>query len=471
MPDDSLAESSFAKQTAAVFLRLAGLAKRDQAELEIIFERSDSLRLSANNGQLSTFDSSQSHVAGLRVILNGVEGYCWVESLQSDDLEIAYLEALENARFTAMGLTADQIALEAIELYESPTPAGEDPTLFSSDLSSISIDDKIARAVEIEKRTKAADLRIGSVPYSGYRENSREIAVFNTRGVCARQRRTAVSGYSYCVAQLGDESRMAGGRFFTRDTLMGAITEIDVMGQVAAEKAISKLGATTVQTGRYPIVIDRDVVAELFGLMADYFSAKSVSERTSIFSHDLGNQIASPLISVVDDPTLSAGFGSRSFDAEGAATKRTQLVEAGVLLSFLTNSVYAKKMKLAHTASATRSPKGELSIGSSNLVVAAGQDEVTDLLKAYPRLIYVTDFTGYHAGFSEGSGEFSFQSEGELWENGKRVNALCNFVVAGSIRELLIGVEKVSSRLSKQVSNVIAPDLLIRSLSVAGEKR
>jgi PmbA protein len=83
-------------------------------------------------------------------------------------------------------------------------------------------------------------------------------------------------------------------------------------------------------------------------------------------------------------------------------------------------------------------------------------------------MIYVTDFTGYHAGFQHGSGSFSFQSEGELWENGKKVKALCNFVVAGSIDEMLKGLEKVSSRLSPKSSSVIAPDLLIKSLSVAG---
>lgn len=460
MFDTAKLESSFSK--------IAAMAKRDRAEAELLVEGGESLRLSVNEGKLEKFDSSQSHVGGLRVILNGVEGYCWTESLDNADLEAAYHEALENARFASRGRTADQLATEAVELYGSTAKVQEDPELFNESLASISIDDKIARAIEIERRTKATDARIASVPYNSYGESSGEFLVFNTRGVRARQRRTSVSGYSYCLAKQGEEARMAGESFFTRDASAVASTVLDEVARTAAEKALLKLGASSPETGRYPIVIDRDVVAEVFGLIVDYFSAKSVSEKTSIFGDDLGKVIASPLLTLADDPKIAGGVGNQSFDAEGAPSHKTELIRNGVLKSFLTNSVYAKKLGIPHTANASRSAKGELGIGPSNLIVAPGKDAFEDLLKAYPKLIYVTDFTGYHAGFREGSGEFGFQSEGELYENGKRVKALCNFVVAGSIRELLTGIEKVSSRTTKLVSSVVAPDLLIKSLSVAG---
>lgn len=457
-----------AAQLETCFSGISDIAKRDHAEVELLVEGGETLRLSVNEGKLEKFDSSQSHVGGLRVILNGVEGYCWTESLADDDLQAAYYEALENARFAARGRTADQLATEAVEMFQPESKVVEDTSLFNDSLTSVSIDDKIARAIEIERRTKETDARIASVPYNSYGESSGEFLVFNSRGVRGRQRRTSVSGYSYCLAKQGDETRMAGESFFTRDASVVASAVLDEVARTAAEKALSKLGASSPETGRYPIVIDRDVVAELFGLIVGYFSAKSVSEKTSIFGEDLGKPIASPLLSLTDDPAISGGVGNQTFDAEGAPARKTELIRDGVLKSFLTNSVYAKKLRLPHTANASRSPKGELGIGPSNLIVAPGKDSFESLLKAYPKLIYVTDFTGYHAGFREGSGEFGFQSEGELFENGKRTKALCNFVVAGSIRELLSGVEKVSSRTTKIVSSVVAPDLLITSLSVAG---
>lgn len=452
----------------SIFEKIASRAKADGVEAELLVESGDRLSLSVNEGKLEKFDSSESRVAGLRVILNGVEGYCWTESLESADLESAYTEAIENAKFASRGRTAEQMKSEAVQLYSGGAVAKEDPSLFNDSLTKVSIDDKIARAIALEKQTKNADQRIASVPYNSYGEASGEFLVFNTKGVRARQRRTSVSGYAYCLAKQGEESRMAGESFFTRDAQGVADQVLNDVAKHAAEKALLKLGASSPETGRYPVLIDRDVVAEVFGLVAGYFSAKAVSEKTSIFGHDLGKNIASPHLTLTDDPSIPDGVGNRAFDAEGAVTLKTPLIEKGVLKSFMTNSVYARKMKLPHTANASRSAKGELEIGPSNLVIKPGTKSFEELAKIHPKFIYVTDFTGYHAGFREGSGEFSFQSEGELWENGKRVKALCNFVVAGSIREMFEGIEEVGARVTKKTSSVVAPDLLISSLSVAG---
>lgn len=451
-----------------IFDKIAARAKQDGVEAELLVEAGERLSLSVNEGKLEKFDSSESRVAGLRVILNGVEGYCWTESLEMEDLESAYAEAIENAKFASRGRTPEQMKAEAVELYSGGTAPVEDKSLFNESLSEVSIDEKIARAVSLEKQTKNADSRIASVPYNSYGEASGDFLVFNTRGVRARQRRTSVSGYTYCLAKQGEESRMAGDSFFTRDAKGVADQVLSDVAKHAVEKALLKLGACSPETGRYPILIDRDVVAEVFGLVAGYFSAKAVSEKTSIFGHDLGKAIASPLLTLTDDPSIPEGVGNRAFDAEGATTLKTSLIEKGVLKSFMTNSVYARRMKLPHTANASRSAKGELEIGPSNLVIQPGKMSFEELAKVHPKFIYVTDFTGYHAGFREGSGEFSFQSEGELWENGKRVKALCNFVVAGSIREMFEGIEQVGARVTKKTSSVVAPDLLISSLSVAG---
>lgn len=125
-------------------------------------------------------------------------------------------------------------------------------------------------------------------------------------------------------------------------------------------------------------------------------------------------------------------------------------------------------MGLPHTASASRSAKSQLDVGISNLVVETGDQSLTQLLAKYPRAIYITDFTGYHAGYNDGSGDFSLQSEGELWEHGKRVRPLANFVTSGNILQFLKDVEAVSSRRLHPTSSVIAPDLLVPSLSIAG---
>jgi PmbA protein len=150
------------------------------------------------------------------------------------------------------------------------------------------------------------------------------------------------------------------------------------------------------------------------------------------------------------------------------------LIEQGILKQFLTDSVHAQKMNLPHTASAARGPRSELGIGPSNLLVSTGQDSLEQLLSRYPRVIYITEFKGFHSSYQKGSGDFSFPSEGELWENGKKVGPLAEFVTSGNILELLSSIEAVSARIRHTDRSIQAPDLLVygpsQGLMVAGRK-
>ncbi|MES2963356.1 MAG: metallopeptidase TldD-related protein, partial [Bdellovibrionota bacterium] len=338
--------------------------------------------------------------------------------------------------------------------------------LFNTSLETLDVPGKLDRAKALEAIALKVDGRVSGVPYNGYMEGESELQILTSAGVRRRQRSTYVAGHSYVLAKQGDESRMAGESAFARDSREFDVTKI---ARVAAEKAVAKLGASPPETGHYPVVIDAEVAAEFIGLMTDYFSAKAVYLKESLFKDDLGKPVASSAITFIDDPFVKDGAATRAFDSEGAPSQVTPLIENGVLKNFLTNSVYAKRMKLPMTASASRSARSQLEIGVSNLVVKQGTKSLEELLATYPKVIYITDFTGFHAGFQESSGDFSLQSEGELWENGKRVRPLCNFVTAGNIRQLLKDVEAVSSRRLKPTGSIIAPDLLVKSLSIAGK--
>ncbi len=444
------------------FSKLEAAARTDGAEVELLVERFENFSASFQKGRPEKFDASDSHCAGLRVIAGGYEGYSFSENLSDSALLDAYHEAYKNAQFTARaGETTKRV-----ELMGGAAPVAENETLRNESLGSLDVPAKLERAKTLEEAALAVDPRVASVPYNGYSESESEFQILNSRGVRRRQRKTSVSGYSYCLAKSGDESRMAGESFFTRRSELFDAKEV---ARVAAEKAVAKLGASPPETGLYAVVIDAKVASSFLGLMLDSFSAKSVEEKTSLFADQLGKMIASPVITFTDDPFLADGPATRAFDSEGAACQATQLISAGRLTNFLTNSVLAKRLKLPHTASASRSSKSQLDIGISNLVVATGEKTLPQLLGTYPRVIYITDFNGYHSGYQDGSGDFSLQSEGELWENGKRVKPLCNFVTSGNILQVLRDIEAVSSRRLHPSSSVIAPDLLIPSLSIAGK--
>ncbi len=446
------------------FEKIERVAKADGAEVEMIVERGEKFAASYQNGKPEKFDSSQSHCAGFRVISEGYEGYSYSENLSEDALLDAYKQALTNAKFTAKAEDPSR----RVELASTADlgEVAENRELFNDSLATLDVDKKLERAKALEAIALKVDGRVSGVPYNGYTEAEGEVQILTSRGIRRRQRSTYVVGHSYVLAKQGEEARMAGESAFSRDS---AQFDVEHIAKTAAEKAVAKLGAAPPDTGHYPVVIDAEVAAELIGLMTDYFSAKSVFLKESLFKDDLGKSIASPIVSFIDDPFVKDGAGTRAFDSEGAVSRVTPLIDGGVLKNFLTNSVYAKRMKLPMTGSAARSARSELGIGVSNLIAKQGSESLEKLLAKYPKMIYITDFSGYHAGFQESSGDFSLQSEGELWENGKRVRPLCNFVTAGNIRQLLKDVEALSSRRLKPTGSIICPDLLIKSLSIAGK--
>lgn len=444
------------------FEKIERQAKADGVQVELLVERGERFSASFQKGKPEKFDSSQSHCAGFRVIADGYEGYSYSENLADDALMEAYREALTNARFTARAEDPSR----RVELASGLGAVSENRELFNDSLDSLDVPEKLERARTLEDVAVKYDSRVSSVPYNGYSESQSELQILTSAGVRRRQRYTSVSGYSYVLAKQGEEGRMAGYGAFSR---VSRDFDPAMLARKAAERAVAKLGAVPPQTGHYPVVIDAEVAESFLGLFTEYFSAKAVFLKESLFKDDLGRPVASPAITFVDDPFLADGAATRAFDSEGSPSQKTVLIENGVLKSFLTNSVYSKRMNLPLTSSASRSARSQLEIGISNLVVKPGTKSLEELLSAYPKVIYITAFHGYHAGFQESSGDFSLQSEGELWENGKRVGPLCNFVTAGNVRQLLKDVEAVSSRRLKPTGAVVCPDLLIKSLSIAGK--
>ena len=451
------------KTLTEIFSVLEQRAKALGVEVELLVERADVFSLSVQKSEIEKFESSSSHCAGLRVLMDGYPGHAWTEDLSSEALDSAFDQAIENARFTAQANDAS-LKVELLAVDQAGT-GGHELALFSDGLSKVSIDEKLERARTLEKAARDFDPRVSAVPYNGYTESESEVLLWSSRGIHRSQRRTSISGNSYCLVKNDDETRMGGESFFTRDAQKTPVREI---AEKAAVKALAKLGAKPPKTGRYPIVLESRVAASVMGLVSSGFSAKEVFEKNSLFAQELGALIASPVLSMVDDPHLEGGLGSRSFDGEGAWTKKTPIVTAGKLEHFITDSVHARRMNLPHTASAARGARSELGVGFSNLVVLPGSASLEELLSRYPSMILITEFKGYHAGYQGRSGDFSFESEGELWENGKRVGALCNFVTSGNVRELLRNLQEVGADYAPRVSSVLCPDLLVGELAVAG---
>ncbi|WP_374029818.1 TldD/PmbA family protein [Bdellovibrio bacteriovorus] len=439
------------------FEKIAEQARKDGAKVEMLLSGGESLSIGYSKKKLESFESTQSQMAGLRVILGANQGYAYTENLSDESLLRTYREALNNAK-TVQKEGSHNVPLQKPQTVQAMR------NLFNPE--DIAMDKKLEVARLLEEQCLEKDARIQSVPYSGFSETTSFKRVLNSEGLDQEFKQSYFSGYAYPLAKEGESSKMGGEGFFARSFKEINPEEVTTEG---VRKAVSRLGAQKLATGNYAVVIDRDQFPMILQMIHSYFSAKEVDEGKSLFKGKLGQKIASQKFQLLDDPFELRGTAVRPFDDEGAASQKTVLFENGVLKNFLTNLEYAQKMNLPHTSHARRSPASQQAIAATNLVVAKGTKSLQDLLQSHPKVVFLTEFSGgLHAGFKESTGDFSMPAEGFLYENGKLVGAIDQFVMSGNVLDLLRDIEDLGNEYNKPGSSMICPDVLVKSLSFAG---
>jgi PmbA protein len=443
-------------QMDAAIEYLMDTAKERKLDLEVLGAQRSSTAISFNNRKMDQFSFSETRQLGVRLIAGKNEGVAYTESLDQESLEDVLDEARANARM---------IHREWISELHAPAGLPEMKGLYNPALEEVPVAEKIAQAEKLESAALDYDKRIANVAYARYGDGSSQMWIANSKGLRGSYKMNVCYAYAKCLAKDGDNSVMAG-EYETHhgfENLDGAR-----VAQTAARKTLERMGAARPDTGRYTVVFENRVAESLIGLVAGYFSAKAVDDKTSPLAGKLGQKIFSSELTLTDDPFFKNGAASRPFDDEGYPSRETVLVDAGKVSSFLTNSVLSRKMKLAHTASADRAPSSDLDVGPTNIVVKPGAQSLTGLLNADSKVILVTDILGT-AGFRGTSGDFSIPIEGQLYENGKRSRPLKDFLMSGNILQLLGAVEAVGNDALSPIGNIICPSLLVRDLNIAGK--
>lgn len=439
------------------FNKIAEAAHHEGAKVELLLASGENLKLGYSQRKLEKFESTQSQMAGLRVILGASQGYAYTENLSEEALLRTYKEALSNAK-----------TLKSNETTEIPMmkPQKFQPMDHLYNPEQVSMDKKMEVAKLLEEVCLNQDQRVQSVPYSSFNEGFGMRRVLNSEGLDQEYKSNYFSGYAYPLAKEGENSKMDGESFFARSF---KDIHAEETAKEGVRKAISRLGAQKLKTGTYAVVISRDQFPMVMEMFTSYLSAKEVHEGKSLFKGKLQQKIASDKFQLIDDPFETRGTATRPFDSEGAASQKTVIFENGVLKNFLTNLEYAQKMNLPHTAHASRSPASSMDIGPTNLVVAKGTKSLQDLLAKYDQVVYLTEFSaGLHSGYKETTGDISMPAEGFLYEKGKLVGPIDQFVISGNIMDLLRDIDELGNEYAKPGSSYICPDVLIKSMSFAG---
>jgi PmbA protein len=438
---------------------LLQLASKQGVGLEVYSEDASSTSVKAFAGEVSEFKMSRRGGLGLRALANGAFGYSYTENRSEPALERAFQTAVENASLVAPEGHASFAA------HPEPPHVGD---LYGEGLSGVTVDRKVAVAIELERAARAADPRVVSLPYAGYQDGENEYGVANTAGLERSYKANYATQYAYPLVSEGGQNKMAGDFQFTREfeQLDPTRTALE-----AVRKSTAMLGARKPPSGSYPAVFEHECMASLLMSFTGAFSAKMVQEGKSPIGDKLGQTIGSSLVTLRDDATRPGGQESRPFDEEGYPSSPLTLIEAGRLTAFMHNTETASKAGTHSTGHGARySYKGTVTVGSSNFYLEPGHGTLSELLSPIQQGVLVTSLHGMHAGVNLVTGDFSLQADGFWIENGKITHPLENFTVAGNFIEVLSNVDGVADDLKfGMYGGAGSPSVRVSKLSVAGE--
>ena len=429
---------------------VAEAAKRFGAEeYELTISDKENTAVEALNKEVSSISYSRTGTMTVRCVVGGKSGYAARELVTPEAAAEIVEIACDNATVVS---DADQVGLfPGSEHYET----SRDTALELPGTDSLK-----ERALRLQELAFAASDKIVDGTQSFVSGMNIVRDVMNSAGLQLHYETGLVyQGLSAAVKD-GEE---AADEFCLTDVSKKTVEET---AEKAVSGALSKLGADTVPSGKYNIIMDSDPICSLMERYASVFSARSAYMKTTLLAGKEGEMVASEKLTLIDDPFYPGKFGHCPFDGEGVAVYTKNVIEKGRLNTLLYNRMYAKLMDKETTGNASSAtdiePKG--------LYIAPGTLSNEELLKTLGDGLYLTSLQGLHAGANVQSGDFSLQADGFLVKDGVKVAPIKNFTVADNFFQLLKKVTEVSSEVKFGVgSDFGAPEVLLTGIAVSGK--
>ena len=443
---------------------LADLAAKVAAEamageqVEAFVGSSTSTSVRVHGGEIESLTQADSSGIGVRVVRDGRQGFAYAGSLDPAVIAEVLADARDNATYA-----------EPEEWVGLAEPDGVTPVeldLWRDALADMPTDRKVALALELERAVKARDPRVTGVRVAAWGDGSGIGAVATSTGILVTGRSTFCHLSVQALATDGDETKTGYGVSVGRQP-----EDVDLAEAAddAADRATRLLGAVQPASGTVTLVLEPRMAATLLGVVAGTLNGESVLKGRSPFADRVGEAIASPLVTLVDDPTDPASLGADTHDGEGLATRRIPLIEAGVLAGFLHNTMTGRRAGVPSTASAVRGFRSTPGVGAQALAIATGEGTLDELIAGVDQGVLVQSMTGLHSGVNPVSGDFSVGVEGLMLRGGARAEPIREATVASTLQRLLLDVAAVGGEREWTPGGTGAAALVIPGVTLSGQ--
>jgi PmbA protein len=426
-------------------------------DAECTIAEGDEFSANVRMRELETLKEASSRGAGLRILRGRRTGSAYTSDLLPDGIRHLVRSAIELAEVTTEDPHAGLPEPEELGSLEG------DLRLWCSDVGELDTPHRIELARRTEEAALAADPRIVNSEGASYDSHMGRNAFANSRGFAGEYRTSYCSLSTVPVAREG--SSMERDYWFSLARGASGLEPPEQIGLTAARRALRRLGAVKVETQRVPVIFEPRVARSLVENIFEAVHGIAVYRHESFLAGRLGEQVASEKLTVVDDATLPALFGTTPFDDEGVPSRRTVVIEKGVLKSYLLNTYAARKLGLKTTGNASRGLAGNAGIGHGNLFIEKGELPPERIIAGVRNGFYVTELIGF--GVNIVTGDYSRGAAGLWIRDGEPAFPVAEVTIAGNLREMLMGMETIGSDLEFRGS-IAAPTLLVPEMTVGG---
>jgi len=429
---------------------------------EAFLSVSRSRKAKVQNGQLEDLTVSKRGGLGVRVIRAGAKGLR-TGLATTTDLAAADFRNLFSQAWELSALGDEDPWLRQAE------PGGEDdlPSRFDAAIEAITPGQRIGWAMELEAEARQASRKVAAVRESAWSDGSGASLLLTQKGVRAPDVWSSCSASIELAVAEGEERQAA----WHWDVARRPGLNLRAIGAEAALKGERKLNPQRLPAGKYSVVLHPEVAADLLGIVAGMLDAESVLKQRSLFAGKLGEAIASPLLTLVDDGRLTeapgcSALGTEPWDAEGLPTRRNVLLEGGVLKTYLHTLKTAAEMGVAPTASAGRGFGSQPGATTFNLFPLPGDTDTEALYRLAGNGVLITEIMGLHT-VDPVSGDLSVGASGIRIRDGRLAEPVDQLTFAGNLRDFLTRIVALGSDLRWYGSSA-GMSILLEDIALGG---
>ena len=436
---------------------LKDAVKRGASGAEVLVVEDDSFSVRVRMRSVDTLLNAREKRLGLRLCFGSRSATTATSDLSQESLR----RLLDDTTAMAQATAEDPFnGLPEPEAFASSFP---DLGLYDPEPANLAVPERIGLAEAAEAAALNFDPRIANSEGAEYGHGDARVLFANSHGVMGEYRSSSMSLSVTPVAK--DNGGMQRDGWYSVARRFKKLEPPETIGRTAAQRTLRRLGARKVATQQVPVVFDPDMAASLLRSLCGAVSGSAIYRGASFLVGKLGQPVAVADLNVLDDGRVLGGLGSKPFDGEGLPTRKTMVIQDGVLASYLLDTYSARKLGLHSTGNATRSLGQRPTVGPTNFFISPGPHAPEAIIRSVERGLYVTELIGF--GVNGVTGDYSRGAVGLWIDNGELAYPVEEITIAGNLLDMLHAVEGVGNDLVFR-DRTSAPTLLIGRMTVAG---